>query len=75
VWVVAEKAQVPLYYMQPGDLGSQAKDVDKALASALELCRMWKAMLLLDEADVFLGARSTKSFERNELVSSACSLA
>ena len=30
---------------------------------------MWNAMLLLDEADVFLGARSDEGLTRNELVS------
>jgi hypothetical protein len=30
---------------------------------------MWNAMLLLDEADVFLGERTSESLARNELVS------
>jgi len=56
--------------MSPGDLGSEATDVDTRLAKNLELCRMWRAMMLLDEADVFLGARTLEGFARNELVSS-----
>ncbi|ORY58234.1 uncharacterized protein BCR38DRAFT_461014 [Pseudomassariella vexata] len=66
---VAERSRVPLYSMSAGDLGTQPSDVEKALERALELCRMWNAMLLLDEADVFLGARTNESLARNELVS------
>ena len=66
---VAERSRVPLYMMSAGDLGIQPSDVEKALERALELCRMWNAMLLLDEADVFLGARTNESLARNELVS------
>jgi hypothetical protein len=67
---VAERARVPLYSMSAGELGTQPSDVEKALERALELCRMWNAMLLLDEADIFLGARTNDSLARNELVSS-----
>jgi SpoVK/Ycf46/Vps4 family AAA+-type ATPase len=66
---VAERSRVPLYSMSAGDLGIKPSDVEKALERALELCRMWNAMLLLDEADVFLGARTSESLARNELVS------
>lgn len=66
---VADRSRVPLYMMSAGDLGTAPSDVEKALERALELCRMWNAMLLLDEADVFLGARTSESLARNELVS------
>lgn len=66
---VAEKSRVPLYSMSAGDLGTAPSEVEKALGRALELCRMWNAMLLLDEADVFLGERTNESLARNELVS------
>lgn len=67
---IAEKARVPLYFMSAGELGSVPSRVEVALDKALELCKKWKAMLLLDEADVFLGKRNENSIERNELVSS-----
>lgn len=66
---VADRSRVPLYSMSAGDLGIQPSEVEKALERALELCRMWNAMLLLDEADVFLGERTSESLARNELVS------
>jgi hypothetical protein len=70
---VAEKARVPLYLVSAGMLGTSPEVVEPALDHALELCRMWNAMLLLDEADVFLGARLDDSLMRNELVSSTFS--
>ncbi|KAH7303226.1 hypothetical protein B0I35DRAFT_181320 [Stachybotrys elegans] len=66
---VAERSRVPLYSMSAGDLGTKPAEVERALERALELCRMWNAMLLLDEADVFLGERTNESLARNELVS------
>ncbi|KAL1858034.1 hypothetical protein Daus18300_010146 [Diaporthe australafricana] len=69
---IAEMAKVPLYMMSAGELGSAPANVEKELDKALDLCRRWKAMLLLDEADVFLGKRFSggdASIERNELVS------
>jgi SpoVK/Ycf46/Vps4 family AAA+-type ATPase len=66
---VAERSRVPLYSMSAGDLGTKPSEVERALERALELCSMWNAMLLLDEADVFLGERTNESLARNELVS------
>ena len=67
---VAEKSRVPLYSMSAGMLGTKPEDVERSLDRALELCRLWNAMLLLDEADVFLGVRTNDGLARNELVSS-----
>jgi SpoVK/Ycf46/Vps4 family AAA+-type ATPase len=66
---VAKKARVPLYTMSAADIGTNPQDVERELERALSLCRMWNAMLLIDEADVFLAARSSDSIARNELVS------
>ncbi|KAL2148037.1 hypothetical protein VTI28DRAFT_93 [Corynascus sepedonium] len=66
---VAEKARVPLYRMSAGMLGTTPEVVEPALDQALMLCRLWNAMLLLDEAEVFLGARLDDTLHRNELVS------
>ncbi|KAK4246926.1 P-loop containing nucleoside triphosphate hydrolase protein [Corynascus novoguineensis] len=63
------KARVPLYRMSAGMLGTNPEVVEQALDQALMLCRLWNAMLLLDEAEVFLGARLDDTLHRNELVS------
>jgi len=66
---VAEKSRVPLYVASAGLLGTTPEVVEPALDHALMLCRMWNAMLLLDEAEIFLGARLDDTLNRNELVS------
>jgi hypothetical protein len=66
----AEMSKAPLYVLSAGDLGTNPANVDLALTGALERCRLWDALLLLDEADVFLETRDSNSLARNELVSS-----
>ncbi|KAF1973128.1 P-loop containing nucleoside triphosphate hydrolase protein [Bimuria novae-zelandiae CBS 107.79] len=66
---VSENMQVPLYMMSAGDLGTRPSSVEYNLASILELVAKWKAILLIDECDVFLEARSIHDMDRNRLVS------
>lgn len=67
---MAEKYRVPLYVLSAGDLGTLPDKVESGLDLALECCQLWDAVLLLDEADVFLEKRDSNSLSRNELVSS-----
>ncbi|KKY38840.1 putative atpase aaa+ type core [Diaporthe ampelina] len=66
---VAERANVLLYSMSASALGSEPAEIEQNLDKALQLCKLWNAMLLLDEADVFLAARQSETVKRNELVS------
>ncbi|OCL09673.1 P-loop containing nucleoside triphosphate hydrolase protein [Glonium stellatum] len=66
---VAEEMRVPLYMMSAGDLGLDPRNVETKLQNILEMCTKWNAILLLDEADVFLEQRSLHELERNKLVS------
>lgn len=66
---VAEEMKVPLYMMSAGDLGFDPRNVETKLQDILEMCSRWNAVLLLDEADVFLEQRSLHELERNKLVS------
>ncbi|KAH0565858.1 hypothetical protein GP486_000755 [Trichoglossum hirsutum] len=59
----------PLYTMSAGDLGVAPEEIEKKLSEILEMATRWKAVLLLDEADVFLEQRTLKDLERNKLVS------
>ncbi|KAG1749236.1 P-loop containing nucleoside triphosphate hydrolase protein [Suillus lakei] len=65
----AEVTKRPLYCISAGELGSSAEGVDVALTRILELAQRWKAVVLLDEADVFLSQRRETDVERNALVS------
>ncbi|KAF4995188.1 hypothetical protein FGRMN_5326 [Fusarium graminum] len=66
---VAEEMRVPLYIMSAGDLGSEAYEIENNLGRILEMVANWNAVLLLDECDVFLEARSAQDMERNRIVS------
>ena len=66
---VAEIAQMPLYRVTCGDIGTNTDAVEKYLNTVLHLGKTWNCVLLLDEADVFLEERSTNDLKRNSLVS------
>ncbi|KAH7325689.1 P-loop containing nucleoside triphosphate hydrolase protein [Stachybotrys elegans] len=62
-------AEMPLYRVTCGEVGTTAEAVEKYLESILHLGKVWNCVLLLDEADVFLEERSMSDLERNSLVS------
>jgi hypothetical protein len=66
---VAEIAEMPLYRVTCGDIGTSAESVERYLSTVLHLGKMWNCVLLLDEADVFLEERSMADLKRNSLVS------
>ena len=66
---VAEIAEMPLYRVTCGDIGTSAEGVEKYLNTVLHLGKTWNCVLLLDEADVFLEERSMADLKRNSLVS------
>lgn len=69
-FTVAEHLERPLYRLGAADLGSTIATVEDRLNETLVRCAAWNAVLLIDEADVFLEARTTDNLERNELISS-----
>ncbi len=60
--------QRPLYMVGAGDLGTTANDLDIGLRGIFTLATAWKAVVLIDEADVFLEERSTDDLKRNAMV-------
>ncbi|GIZ44352.1 hypothetical protein CKM354_000755200 [Cercospora kikuchii] len=66
---VAEFCKRPLYMVSSGDLGTDSERLDERLTKILDMASTWKAVLLIDEADVFLERRSLHDMERNSLVS------
>lgn len=66
---VAEYCKRPLYMVSSGDLGTNSSTLDQRLSRILDMASTWKAVLLIDEADVFLERRSLHDMERNSLVS------
>lgn len=65
----AELTHSALYVVSAGELGTAPEEVDQRLSRVLELAQMWGAVLLLDEAEVFLQERRMADLTRNALVS------
>ncbi|RDW76993.1 ATPase-2 [Coleophoma cylindrospora] len=66
---VADKTRRPLYYLQAEDLGTNATYLGPKIKKVFEMATEWNAVILLDEADVFMAKRSPADIARNELVS------
>ncbi|CAI4217141.1 unnamed protein product [Parascedosporium putredinis] len=66
---VADKTRRPLLYLQAEDLGINAASLGANLKRLLSMATDWKAVVLLDEADVFMATREPVDIARNELVS------
>lgn len=66
---VAEIAKKPLYAVSAGELGTDPSGADGTLMRVLRLGERWDAVVLLDEADVFLQERDKTDVSRNALVS------
>ena len=66
---VAEEVRRPLYVLSSGELGSSPEQIELNLKRALELAQTWGAVLLLDEADVFLSKRSSHDLIQTAIVS------
>lgn len=66
---VAEHMKRPLYSVSAGELGASAHGIENELDRVLELCTRWNAVLLLDEADIFLEKRTEHDLKRNTVVS------
>ncbi|KIV80909.1 hypothetical protein PV11_08375 [Exophiala sideris] len=66
---IADLLKRPLYMVSAGDLGTEATRLEKELQNVLDVAHSWGAILLLDEADVFLQERSIHDIHRNALVS------
>lgn len=73
---MAELTNLPLFPITCGDIGTNAAEVEEKLKGHFELAQLWNAVLLLDEADVFLQAREidSSSLQRNSLVSGEATL-
>ncbi|PNP53161.1 hypothetical protein THARTR1_06371 [Trichoderma harzianum] len=66
---VAEVAKRPLMVISSGEMGSHVVTVEKCLKAEIELAEAWNAVLLLDEADVFMVERDDDHIERNAITS------
>ncbi|EFQ33968.1 ATPase [Colletotrichum graminicola M1.001] len=66
---ISELLKCPLYMASAGELGTDSRYLEAELQKILDICHAWGAILLLDEADVFLEKRNLHEIARNALVS------
>jgi len=66
---ISELLQRPLYSITVGELGTDPDDLEKRLGRVLEIANSWDAIILLDEADIFMEKRSSNDVHRNAMVS------
>lgn len=66
---IAEKQRRPLYTVSCGDLGTEPLELERRLKEIFRYAVAWKAILLMDEADIFLQERDIHDVRRNALVS------
>lgn len=64
---VADCLARPLFRVSVGALGTTAETVEKMLKVVLKLAERWNAILLFDEADVFIEERDYSNLERNAI--------
>ncbi|KAF2186506.1 AAA family ATPase [Zopfia rhizophila CBS 207.26] len=65
---VAESARRPLYRVTTGELSTDVEKLEKQLGDIFRLGARWKAVVLLDEADVLMSQRTVDDLRRNSIV-------
>ena len=66
---IAEHFQTPLIAMSIGDLIADQRNIEDRLEKVFKVASKWQSVLLVDEADVVLEARSIEDVRRNAIVS------
>ena len=66
---IAQATGRPLIALTIGDLIDDEEKIEAKLVNWFTLAERWKAILLLDEADIFLERRATRDIQRNGIVS------
>lgn len=65
---IAELKKIPLYSVSVGELGTDTDELETRLRDILDVAASWGAVILIDEADIFLEKRTEKEIERNAMV-------
>jgi SpoVK/Ycf46/Vps4 family AAA+-type ATPase len=65
--VFSEEVKRPLYSVQCSQLGTDEEELEKQLQIVLDRAERWRAILLIDEADVYVHERG-KDIQQNAIV-------
>lgn len=66
---IAEQFKRPLMMLTIADIGIDESRVEQQLDKSFLLAERWNAIVLIDEADIFLEQRKAADIARNGLVS------
>jgi hypothetical protein len=66
---VAKYTRRPLLRLTVADIGTSERELEDILGGWFQRGAKWGAIILIDEADVFLEKRQVKDLQRNSLVS------
>ncbi|KAJ8107075.1 hypothetical protein OPT61_g9115 [Boeremia exigua] len=69
--ILAKVAGMPLYKAGISEIGTRPREAEKGLRHLFDLAQAWNAILLIDEADVFLDSRGSMGeadLEKNAMV-------
>ena len=65
---ISKQCNRPLLSLTVADLGNEEQRIEQRLSTWFKLAESWKAIMLVDEADVFLEERVPGDLQRNCLV-------
>ena len=65
---ISRKSKRPLLSLTVADLGNKEELMEQKLSSWFRLAESWQAIMLTDEADVFLEERKPGDLKRNCLI-------
>jgi hypothetical protein len=65
---VAEYTRRPLLSLTCSDIGVDPNTVESQLIKYFKLAKQWGAILLIDEADIYMEKRVSQDLQRNSLV-------
>ncbi|KAI0905481.1 P-loop containing nucleoside triphosphate hydrolase protein, partial [Ustulina deusta] len=65
---IAELTKSPLYTVSGGELSTNVTKVEEKLNEIFKLSKRWRAIVLLDEADVVMSKRTSAELDRNARV-------
>lgn len=66
---IAKFTRRPLLRLRVADIGTDERAMEDTLSEWFQRGADWGALILIDEADVFLERRQVKDLQRNSLVS------
>jgi hypothetical protein len=64
---ISEKLKAPLWSLSVSELGTTPKKLEEKLVKVLDVAASWGAIVLLDEADIYMEKRTFVDLERNAM--------